>query len=43
MPRDKLAPGARAIKLLWFLGLRVGGVAVMALVAWTLRALIASS
>jgi hypothetical protein len=30
-------------KLLWFVGLWVGGVVVMALVAWALRALIASS
>jgi len=43
MPREKRAPGARARRLLWFLGLWVGGVVVMALVAWTLRALIANS
>ena len=43
MPREQRAHGARGRKLLWFLGLWVGGVVVMALVAWALRALIASS
>jgi hypothetical protein len=43
MPREKPAPGVRVSKLLWFLGLWVGGVVVMALVAWALRALIAGS
>jgi hypothetical protein len=43
MPREITPRGGRGRKLLWFLGLWVAGVAVMALVAWTLRALIANS
>jgi hypothetical protein len=43
MPGETSTPGGRGRRLLWFLGLWVAGVVVMALVTWTLRALIVTS